>query len=264
MAITTLDGVIAGCEPPQYFLKVPTYSINTALGSLFNSSGIPGAAVFSTAGLGGEALTSYPGQIPFTNPSAGQKAYVARFAVAPRSTSVLTLCDRVWQNSGFNVTTTAVQNFTGCPDFNRDVNNAVGVGEGIFVALELQVGVGSTVNVSITYTNSAGVTGRTSLVRISNFGGNGLFLPFPLQAGDTGVRSIQSASIAAAQVSGAMSFVAFRPITIVGSTAETSANVIDPLTGGLPEIFNNSVLFLVTNQPSAIGPVSGSITFTKG
>ena len=265
MAITTLDGVIAGCEPTQYFFKGTTYGVNTRSGSTFNAVGIPGAAVISTAGLGGEALTSYPGQIPFTNPPAGQKAYVARLAVAPRTTVATVLCDRVWHNSGFNVTTTAVQNFTGCPNFNRDVNNAVGVGEGIFVGIEYYTtGIATTVNVSMTYTNSAGVTGRTATANLPNSGGVGLFTGFSLQGNDTGVRSIQSASMGAAAAGGTVSFVAYRAITVVSSLADTSATVIDPLTGGLPEIFNDSVLFFIINGASAGAPLSGSITFAKG
>ena len=264
MAITTLDGVIAGCEPPQFFLKTVSYAVNTRTGSLFPSLGIPGGALTSTAGLGGEALTSYPGQIPFTNPPVGQKAYVARLALLPRAQVALTLCDRVWHNSGFNVTTTAVQNFTGCPNFNRDVNNAVGVGEGIFVAIEYEVGIPTTVNVNMTYTNSAGVTGRTATANLPNSGNLGLFTGFTLQGNDTGVRSIQSASMASAAVAGTVSFVAYRPITVINALADSSATVIDPLTGGLPEIYNDSVLFFIMTSNSASVPVAGSITFAKG
>jgi hypothetical protein len=265
MAITTLDGVVAGCEPMQYFFKNVTYGVNTRSGSTFNMTGIPGAAVISTAGLGGEALTSYPGQIPFTNPPAGQKAYVARLAVAPRTTVALTLCDRVWHNSGFNVTTTAVQNFTGCPNFNRDVNNAVGVGEGIFVGVEYYSAFPSTASISITYTNSAGATGRVgSTGNLNSSLTTTGFAGFALQGNDTGVRSIQSASISAAAASGTVSFVAYRPITVISTLADTSATVIDPLTGGLPEIFNDSVLFFVMTTASASAALSGSITFAKG
>lgn len=265
MAITTLDGVIAGCEPAQYFLKNITASPNTRTGSSFNAAGIPGAAVVSTAGLGGEALTSFPGQIPFTNPPAGQKAYLARLAVAPRAQTVLTLCDRVWHNSGFNTTTTSVQNFTGCPNFNRDINNATGVGEGIFVGIEVySTGIVSTVNVNMTYTNSAGVAGQTATANFPNSPGIGHFAPFTLATGDTGVRSIQSANMAAIAGAATVSFVAYRPITIIGVNRDSSAFAIDPLTSGLPEIFNNSVLFFLMNSNPMPFPLTGSITFAKG
>lgn len=265
MAITTLDGVIAGCEPAQYFFKYVTAAPNTRSGSTFNAAGIPGAAVISTAGLGGEALTSYPGQIPFTNPPVGQKAYLARLAIAPRAQTVLTLCDRVWHNSGFNVTTTAVQNFTGCPNFNRDINNATGVGEGIQVGVEYYAAMASSASISITYTNSAGVSGRTGSTGGLNTGMTTCsFAGIQLQTGDTGVRSIQSASISAAAASGTVSFVAYRPITIIGVNRDSSAYAIDPLTGGLPEIFNDSVLFFTMSSSSAPFALTGSITFTKG
>jgi hypothetical protein len=264
MAITTLDQVIAGCEPPNYFFKNLIISPGTRSASSFNTPGIPGTAVISTAGLGGEALTSYPGQLPFTNPPAGQKAYLARLAVSARTRATFTLCDRVWHNSGFNVTTTAVQNFTGCPDFNRDINNAVGVGEGIFVGVEYYAPLASSAAFSITYTNSAGVSGRTGSTGGLNTAmtTNG-FAPITLQTGDLGVRSIQSASFSVAAASGTVSFIAYRPITIVGNMLDTSTNAIDALTSGLPEIYNDSVLFFIMNGVSSAS-LNGSITFTKG
>lgn len=78
MAITTLDGVIAGMQPPQDFLKVGvTMEAAGVFYTHFYRPGRPGAAVAPTPGLAGEALTSYSGQIPFTNPVSGN-TYLAR------------------------------------------------------------------------------------------------------------------------------------------------------------------------------------------
>lgn len=78
MAITTLDGVLAGALPPVTFMKAATPTLVAGRPhSLFYLAGMPGAAVAPTPGLAGAALTSYAGQLPFSNPPSGN-SYLAR------------------------------------------------------------------------------------------------------------------------------------------------------------------------------------------
>src|SRR3990167_7987623 len=100
MAITTLDGVLAGMVVPQPLLK--TGIAMEAVGkshSHFYSVGSPGAAVAPTPGVNGAALTTYAGQIPFTNPVSGN-SYLARCALTASQVCTLLVCDRLWHNSG--------------------------------------------------------------------------------------------------------------------------------------------------------------------
>lgn len=266
MAITTLDQLVSNCRPPQFFFKnvTGTSSVNTRFSSTFNASGWPGAGVISTAGLAGEALVApVAGQIPFTNPTGSNKVYIARLVVNPRAKVMLFLCDRVWQNSGFSVTTTATQTFN-TANFNRDINNATGVGEGIQIGVEYYSAVSSTATITVTYTNSAGTPSRTTSATLNASMTTCNFLPFPLQAGDTGVRSIQSASISAAAASGTVSFVAYRVITTAGNNTSDSTISTDSVTGGMPEVFPDSVPFFI--GMNNIGPYQmlGSVTFAEG
>jgi len=81
MAITSLDQVIAGMQPPEDFLKVgATMEAAGVHYSPFYVAGRPGAAVAPTPGINGAALTSYAGQVPFRNPVSGN-SYLARFSV---------------------------------------------------------------------------------------------------------------------------------------------------------------------------------------
>ena len=109
MAITTLDGVIAGMQYPREFVKAVT---GTMVGgrphSLFYLAGIPGVAAAPTPGLKGAALTTYAGQIPFTNPVSGN-TYLARLQGQATQAGTLMLCDRLWHSSGYTITATTPQ-----------------------------------------------------------------------------------------------------------------------------------------------------------
>lgn len=273
MAISTVDGVVAGFKQPQYFAKISAAGVNTRMISLFMNDGIPGPAVISTGGLngGGALLTSYPGQIPFTNPSGSNKSYLARLSFTSRARTAIILCDRIWHNSGFNVTTTSSQSFTvggvSCPDFTRDINNGANAskyGEGVFVGIEYYAAMSSSATITVNYTNSDGVSKTGTIGSLNTSMTTGNFEIMNLAAGDTGVRSIQSASISAAAASGTISFVAFRPIAVLGSILGYTTSAIDALTSGFPELFNNTVPFFIGGSEVANPSVQGTFAVTQG
>jgi hypothetical protein len=120
MAITTLDGLLAGMQPPREVIKSATPTLVAGRPhSLFYLPGIPGAAVAPTPGMSGEALTTYAGQLPFSNPASGM-TYLARLAAAATIPGQLILCDRLWHNSGINVT---------LPNGNCNNDTAVDLGD---------------------------------------------------------------------------------------------------------------------------------------
>lgn len=112
MSITTLDGVIAGMTAPQEFYKVGAGTLVVGrMYSLAYAAGLPGAMTTPAPGIQGISLSSYAGQIPFTNPGAGN-TYMARLAAESTQAGVLLLCDRVWHNSGNSATSTSAQTHT--------------------------------------------------------------------------------------------------------------------------------------------------------
>jgi hypothetical protein len=269
MAITTMDGVLAGCKPPQLFYKALS---GTLVGGRpftpFYSAGIPGPAVAPTPGIAGEALTYYAGQIPFTNPSGGQKSYLARFAgMNSAQYGTLLLCDRLWHNSGLSVTTTSAQTVNSVAFPARD-NNASTNGEGVMIALEITTATGSgAATPSISYTNSDGVAGKTASLAVA-YGASstvGSFYPFALAAGDKGVRSIQSYTSNVSMTSGAISLVAYRVIATLPMGYFNIAAALDALTGGMPEMFDNTVPFLVFIPSSTSSTYfAGQMIVTQG
>ena len=109
MAITTVAGAISGMQYTREFVKAVTGTLVAGRPqSLLYLAGSPAAGVAPTPGLKGAALTSYGGQIPFTNPTSGN-TYVARLQAAAPQGGTLLLCDRLWHNSGYTITSTGAQ-----------------------------------------------------------------------------------------------------------------------------------------------------------
>lgn len=249
MAITTLDGVIAGCEPPQFYFKVasPTVSAGRPY-SPFYVGGVPGAAVAPTPGISGAALTTYAGQIPWTNPTGGNNSYLARFgATSTGSAATALLCDRLWHNSGITITSTTAQTVNSVTFPARD-NNGATSGEGVILGVEVSTITGAgTPTITVSYTNSAG-TGSRSGTNIVTTGASsyvGSFYPIGLQAGDLGVQSIQSVTLSATWTSGTIHLVAYRVLASVDIVTTGCLGAVDAITGGFPRLYDNTVPFIL-------------------
>lgn len=257
MAITTIDGVIAGLQPPQNVFKVgPTMEAAGVMHSLLYATGLPGAGTAPSMGINGSALTSLDGQIPFTNPTGGAFKYLARADVSSTVFGTLLLFDRLWHNSGIVVTTTTAQTITfpGLPA--RDMG---GTTDGVGVQVGIEVVTATTnasaiANTTISYTNSAGTAGRTGT--IASFPATavaGTFVPFALAAGDVGVRSVQSITLGTTYGGGAISLVAYRQVARVSLPLANGTTLLDAVQLGMPRLYDNTVLFPVWLASSTSG-----------
>lgn len=249
MAITTMDGVLAGAEPPNFYYKALSGTLVAGRPfSPFYTAGIPGPAVAPTPGLAGAALTSYGGQIPFTNPPSGFN-YLARFVGSSSAQAgTLLLCDRLWHNSGITITSTAAQTVNSVTFPARDQNGAT-LGEGVILGVEVSGATGSgTPTITVSYTNSDGVAGRTATNIVATAASSpiGTFYPLGLQAGDKGVRSIQSITLSATWTSGTIHLVAYRVLASLSLSTAGASEAVDALTSGMPVMYDNTVPFLST------------------
>lgn len=268
MPITTLDGVLAGARPPITFMKAVTPTLVAGRPqSLFYLAGMPGAAVAPTPGLAGAALTSYAGQLPFSNPVSGQHSYLARLQGQATIAGTLILADRLWHNSGLDLTLTTAQTINSLAWPARDANGTSN-GEQVLIGLEVTTATGSgTPTLTMTYTNQAGTTGRTAtnVVATAATSPIGAFYPMGLQAGDTGVRSVQSFTLSATWTSGAASLVAYRELARLELTASNIPAAIDAVTSGFPRLFDNTVPFLIFVPAGTTGSnIAGQLVITQG
>lgn len=268
MAIATLDQLIAGMQAPRDFMKVvAVVEAAGVLHSAFYNSGFPGAAVAPSPGLAGVALTSYAGQIPFTNPGAGT-SYLAALEVNSTTVGQFHIYDRLWHNSGLAVATLTAQTINSAAWPARDRSGAT-AGDGVRIGIEVSTATtnaGAITNTTMSYTNSAGVAGKTATM--SSFPATavaGTFVPFELAAGDVGVQSIQTVTLGTSYAGGAIHLVAYRAITLIPICVAGVAVAKDFAQLGMPQLFNNTVLFPLW-RPAAVGSVtlSGIMTFAQG
>lgn len=114
------------------------------------------------------------------------------------------LFDLLWVSPDLPVATVGTTTFTPGPLPPRDVDRTSN-GRGVVLGYTSSVAAGPTVS----YTNSAGVTGRTATIGTNNTASTVVLLP--LQAGDEGVRSVQSFTVPTAG-SGTVRLLLLRPV----------------------------------------------------
>lgn len=267
MAITSLDLAIAGQRPVEMFSKAVTGTLVAGRPfSPFYLAGVPGAAVAPTPGLAGAALTAYAGQIPVP-PASGNTHLSYLQMTSSAQAGGLMLADRLWHNSGFTITAATAQTVNSVAWPARDKNGAT-LGDGVYLGVEVSTATGAGVpTITVSYTNSAGVAGRTATNSVATVATSaaGTFYPIGLAAGDTGVRSVQTLTLSATWTSGTIHLVAYRPIMPLGFAAAGVPASINAITGNLARVYDTSVpFFIYTPQTTTTTQLSGGVKFTQG
>ena len=271
MAINSLDGIIAGVKPPQFFTK--SGSNTTVTGkpySFWGVAGIPGAGSYDST-LSGVALSSTSGlvngQIPYYNASSGKQMYLARAVGITSSSGIMFICDRLWHSGGLTITSTSAQTVNSATWPARD-NNGTTNGEGILIGVEASTTLGAaTPTFTMTYTNSAGTGSRTATnqTATSSAATAGNFFMMSLQAGDIGVRSIQSFQLSASYVSGTINLVAYRVLAVLEQPVSNLGVAVDPVTGGMVKLYDGTVPFIIQLPGGAANVrVAGQLIYTEG
>lgn len=275
MSITTLDGIFAGLRPPVRIAKAVTATLVAGRpASLWSLAGAPGAGSFDTT-LNGVVLSSSStipnGAIPHYDPASGN-SYLAFFEAMANQGGVLELRDRLWHNGGYTITSTAAQNSTTptwpsrCPTSGID-DTPTTTGLGVRLALEISAAAGAAApTITCSYTNQAGTASRsaTNVLATANSPAIGAVYDIGLQAGDTGVRSLQSTTLSVSWVSGTMNMVAYSVLARLPLQALIS-NGMDALTGLGTRIYDGTVPWLVFIPNTTTATlVTGTYTETQG
>lgn len=267
MAILSIEQVLSGMQPPVSFLKLSNATRGLGyMHSLLFSNGIPGPASAYSPGMSGVALTSLPGQLPFSNPISGNSNLVRFTAGNTVQNGDLFLLDRLWHNSGINVTTITPQSINSVSWPARDLNGSAN-GQGISIALETITATTNAgdVSINISYTNSNGASNRIGTLSFPSNAVAGTFVPFILQEGDVGVRSIESITLGSSLVTGSVSLVAYRTVARLGLGLINTGASLDFVTSSFPRLLDNSVLFLVWNSTSVSSTtINGQLILSQG
>lgn len=198
----------------------------------WKDAGFPGAWNPGTPGINGRVTDGTNsadfGCIPIKNPAIGAN-YLTEITMGSSVAHAHMFFDVLWVNSGIVITTTTAQAIVTPTLPARDVNGTTN-GEGCMIGIMCTSAVGLAAvasNAVVSYTNSDGVAGRTAT--LSAIVGSqapqtpvvGTIIWFNLQAGDKGVRSIQSITLGTTWVSGSISLFIARDLGMLGTVQPT-------------------------------------------
>lgn len=251
MAITTQAAALAGLRIPVAFSKAVS---GTAFAggpiSYYPIAGFPLVGLYPNTGLTGGTYSSSSGTpqgfLPHTDPLTGN-AYLAQLRASVAQPCTLLLCDRLWDARPANTTTTA-QTITSPTLPARDSLGQTN-GLGVQVGIEFVVaGSATAATMAMSYTNSAGVAGSTgAFIDLPTAGipAIGRFYRIGMAAGDLGVQSVQSVTLATNWTTGTLQLVAYRVIAQLDLALANTPNMLDVISGAFPRIYNGSCLFLM-------------------
>lgn len=192
-------------------------------------AGFPGPWAPGTPGLNGRITdgtsVTDAGCLFVRNPSLGAN-YLTELTMGSSVNHSHLFFDVLWVNSGIVVTTTTAQAITSPTLPARDVNGTTN-GEGCMIGLlttTANTNAAVISNTTVSYTNSDGTSGRTAT--LSAIIGSqvpatpviGTIVWFNLQAGDKGVRSIQSVTLGTSYGAGALSLLIARDLANIGTS----------------------------------------------
>jgi hypothetical protein len=268
MAITSLDQIIAGAKVPEFFSKTGiTMAAVSAVRwhSHFYAAGRTAGVAPSSGVNGGSHSAPLTGALAQPAAVGGQNVHLMRAAVRANQVACFVVADRLWTNSGLSTTLTTSQSITPAALPARS-NDGTANGDGVLAAIEWSAtGGAGTPNATISYTDQGGTAGASAVVASVASPPVGTFELFPLAAGDSGVRSIQSFQWSVTHTSGTFHLVLFRPIVSVFVPLANAEAVVDALTSGFPRLFDGSCPFILQVPAATTATtVSGSWTTTQG
>lgn len=260
MAISTESALIAALPGQQKpFIKTGGTGKGAGLyHSMWTTTGLPGAGAAAGSINGAIPTSATNGTIAFTNPTGGQLSYLARLACSSTQQAHITLYDRLWHDSAFSATLTTSQAVTQ-PALTRYTTGA-----GVELWVEIYTATTNTATATITYTNSAGTASRSTTVVIPAATVAGQMVPVPLQAGDAGVRSVQSAQLSATMAAGNWGLTLMSDIASFPVNANSGV-VLNAYDLGMPTIEDNAALvFMCLLSSTTVPQITGELNISQG
>ena len=269
MAITTQDGLVSALGTAQRLIQVKANvtAVSGRMCALWSGAGQPGvgSVTLGQAAAGVVPLDSDTGFQTFTNPGAGS-SYLAGVSGISAVSGLLVIWDNVWRwgsgGSGWVVTTTIAQNTTAPAALTRPDSTGAGT-EAWFLTLAT-LGAGAATPV-LSYTDESGNAGSTTgTLGYSAASVIGSMYQFPLAAGDSGVRSVQSLTLTTSMTSGTAAICIMRRVASIPCVANVGFKY-DAFDLGMPLISNDAALMIGSQAAStSSGPIQLEMILAQG
>ena len=272
MPITSNNDFLASLK--QRIRIIKANPANLVIGQLWSTryaGGLPAAAAVQAVNNGTQYGAQSPGGIILPIPTVGNIYYLGQGAFkATTGTSVIAIGDM----DVYDRLTSQTMPANGIALANTLAAVALprySPGEMVEAFLEIQSSITTAVastTITITYTNSAGVTGRTASIVIALPTSTiiGTMFRFPLAAGDIGVQSVQSVTSTIAGTTGVISVVLAKYVATFPMPLSNRSSPQDYAQLGLPPLTANPALQLVVVPSAAVASgstFSGYVTLNE-
>lgn len=216
--------------------------------SLWKAAGLPVAGAnppLFSAGSGYVPTAATAGAWSYTNPTSPAKKYIAQVEAIGTVVGTIIVYDRLWACSGFSSVTTTAQSIT--TPGTITARDAIGgnAGVGVEVWGEVYTAPGATAATwTVSYTNAAGTAGQSATyAHPASAEVVGQMVPFVMPT--AGVQSVQSftASVSSG-TAGDIGITLLRRIAKIPITTANIGQVLDYVSLGLPQVFDNSCIAL--------------------
>lgn len=252
MAATSVDDIVNGLGngAQQFVVNKASIASQIAGGfsSLWRATGTPAqASAPAAAAVCTKALT---GAFAFSNPTGGLSSYIARsMLVSGNAATDIEFHDRLAHMGGLSGTVTTAQtagvDVSGSTD-NLDLRRGASDYSDVQWWLEWYTATGaSAVTATITYTNAAGTSGRTTTVALAASIGASRMLPI-IGSGGEFIQSVQSVTLSATTgTAGSFGVTATRALGSMSLGLANGGVVYDWQMLGLPKIEDDACLMMV-------------------
>lgn len=263
MSIQTLDQYIAAAKQRIPIVKTATrVSVALIPFSVFDLAGNPGAGTLAGGNTAnGVVPDDSTAGCPIVNFSSGV-GYLSKIEVASSVIGRIFIYDMLFKAGAYaftgqtNTLNSQPAISSRCPDYPGS-GTVFGNGNEIWIEVSTAFVTGTAWQVQITYTNSAGTTGRTSIISVAQAAAAltiGKMFQIALQAGDSGVQKIESVIVTnggTAMTAGNFNVLILRPLfTSARIKVANEGYIYDLLATGMPIVYNNSAL-IITTQPDS-------------
>ncbi len=262
--IASMDDLVFGLISGDrvFYQKSAQGSITSgSFHSLWRTAGQPSAGALPPSGSGEVPTRSNPGALQgWTDASGSDVAYIAQASVSSGTVTIYYFYDRLVHTSGLNSTLLTAQTVN-TPALTRYTN-----GKGVEAWLEVYTTLGaSSRTVTISYTNQDGVSGRSGSCVVTT-PPTGRMIPFNLQAGDTGVRSVETVTMSASTgTAGDFGITLLKRLVDIGNPMAPNSTPQDAFELGLPALEDNAcIAMFVYSSATTAGPFIGVLTVAKG
>lgn len=272
MAITSQDGLISALGGAQKLMwnKANVVSVAGRATSLWSGAGQPGvgSVTLGQAAAGVVPVSTDTGAMPFTNPGGGVNSYLGRVSGISAASGLIILYDKLWTwgsgGLGWVVTTTTAQSTTSPAALTRP--DSTGAATEAWLEILAATGVGAATPV-LSYTNSAGTAARITSGMTTAYAASdiiGSMHAFNLQAGDTGVRTVQSLTLTTSMTSGTAAVHILRRVAEFPCVANQGF-LYDAYDLGMSRVYDSAHLFPVfVPNSTASGPLILSASLVQG